>query len=179
MKHTGKLPPEQEFIRSQCFHPTGRFVELTTEEVEQSIPSRFEKMVRLYPDQVAVKSRNPILTYEELNVTANRVAHSLLRECGDQPEPIALLADHDGGTVAAMLAILKAGKIRMPVDPSLRCAKLSFTLRDSQARTLLVSSKGCSASSPMPYCKSLFLDEKGEQALHPSRHATWQGEKHD
>jgi amino acid adenylation domain-containing protein len=116
-------------------------VEFAEEDIEQSISARFEKMARLYPDQVAVKSTNQVLTYEELNVTANRIAHSLLRECGDQPEPIALLADHDGGSVAAMLAILKAGKICMPLDPALSRERLAFMLKDSQAKTLLVSSR--------------------------------------
>ena len=40
------LPPEQEAIRAKCFHPTGKFVEFTKTEVEQSIPERFEKIVR-------------------------------------------------------------------------------------------------------------------------------------
>ncbi|HEY7165359.1 MAG TPA: hypothetical protein VIB79_12405, partial [Candidatus Binatia bacterium] len=41
-----KLPPEQLAIRAKCFHPSGRFEEFTKEEVEQSIPERFEKIVK-------------------------------------------------------------------------------------------------------------------------------------
>jgi len=44
------LPPEQEAIRAKCFHPTGTFVEFKKEEIEQSIPERFEKIVRQYPE---------------------------------------------------------------------------------------------------------------------------------
>jgi hypothetical protein len=43
------LRPEQEAIRSKCFHPSGTFVEFPKEEIEQSIPGRFEKIVELYP----------------------------------------------------------------------------------------------------------------------------------
>jgi hypothetical protein len=39
-----KLPPEQQAIRDKCFHPSGKFVEFPKEEVEQSIPERFEKL---------------------------------------------------------------------------------------------------------------------------------------
>lgn len=141
MKHTGKLLPEQDLIRAKCFHPSGTFVALTMDEIEQSIPSRFEKMARLYPTQVAVKSQTGILTYEALNASANRIAHLLLRHCGDKPEPIALLAEHDELTVAAMMGILKAGKICMPLDPSDSRERLAFTLRDSQARAVVVSTK--------------------------------------
>ena len=43
-KHGFKLPPDQQAIRDQCFHPSGTFVEFPREEVEQSIPERFEKL---------------------------------------------------------------------------------------------------------------------------------------
>ena len=39
------LPPEQEAIRARCFHPSGTFVEFPIEDVETSIPARFEKIV--------------------------------------------------------------------------------------------------------------------------------------
>ena len=44
-----KLPPEQQAIREKCYHPSGTFVEFPIEDVETSIPERFEKIVRLYP----------------------------------------------------------------------------------------------------------------------------------
>ncbi len=49
------LPPEQQSIRDKCFHPTGRFVEFKKEEIEQSIPDRFEKQGRLHPELVTPK----------------------------------------------------------------------------------------------------------------------------
>jgi len=52
-----KLPPEQEAIRAKCFHPTETFVEFKKEEIEQSIPQRFEKIVRQYPERIAVKTK--------------------------------------------------------------------------------------------------------------------------
>jgi len=72
------LPPEQEAIRAKCFHPTGAFVEFTKDEIEQSIPSRFEKIVRKYPDRILVKTATHTLTYAELNAMANRISHAIL-----------------------------------------------------------------------------------------------------
>jgi amino acid adenylation domain-containing protein len=138
---TGSLPPEQELIRAKCFHPSGTFVAFAMEETEQSIPSRFEKMARLYPGQIAVKSQTGILTYEALNATANRIAHRILRQYGDNSEPVALLADHDELTVAAMMGILKAGKICMPLDPSHSRERLVLTLKDAQTATVVASAK--------------------------------------
>jgi hypothetical protein len=62
-----ELPPEQQSIRAKCFHPTGTFVEFKTEEIEQSIAERFEKIVGLYPYRVAVKTTCHSLTYRALN----------------------------------------------------------------------------------------------------------------
>ena len=45
------LPPGQEAIRAKCFHPTGTFVEFKEEDIDQSIPERFEQMVAKYRDR--------------------------------------------------------------------------------------------------------------------------------
>jgi hypothetical protein len=44
MARVSKSPPEQEAIRAKCFHPSGIFVDFAKEEIEQSIPERFEKI---------------------------------------------------------------------------------------------------------------------------------------
>ena len=56
MNDSRPLPPEQEgAIRAKCFQPTGRFVEFAEDEVEQSIPDRYEQIVVRYPHRIAVK----------------------------------------------------------------------------------------------------------------------------
>ena len=54
LRHAFQLPPEQQAIRDKCFHPSGTFVEFPIEDVETSIPAGFEKIVRLYPERLAV-----------------------------------------------------------------------------------------------------------------------------
>src|SRR5215467_3931370 len=89
------LPPEQQAIRDKCVHPTGTFVEFKKEEIEQSIPDRFEKIVRLYPHRLAVKAGQRSLTYDQLNRAANRIAAAILAKRGDRNEPITMLFEHD------------------------------------------------------------------------------------
>src|ERR1700758_4489776 len=100
-----RLPDEQETIRAKCFHPTGTFVEFPKEEIEQSIPERFEKIVRRYPERPAVKTKNNALTYDELNKAPNRVARAILARVGESEEPVALLVEHGVLIVAAILGI--------------------------------------------------------------------------
>jgi surfactin family lipopeptide synthetase A len=54
------------------------FVPFKQEDVEQSIPDRFEQQVSRFPDRPAISARSHRLTYEELNQAANRVARSIL-----------------------------------------------------------------------------------------------------
>src|ERR1043166_819622 len=136
-----KLPLEQELIRAKCFHPTGTFVEFKQEEIEQSIPERFEKIVRRYPERIAVKTHNHTLTYDDLNKAANRIARAILAHVGESEEPVALLLEHGAFIIAAILGVLKAGKIYVSLDPALPHTRAARMLEDSQAKLLLTDTK--------------------------------------
>jgi amino acid adenylation domain-containing protein len=135
------LPPEQEAIRARCFHPTGSFVKFDKEEIEQSIPARFEKIVRQYPDRLAVKMGNLALTYGELNKTANQVARAILAARGEGSEPIALLFEHGVEGIAAMLGVLKAGKFFVVIDPMFPRERILYLLEDSQAALIVTNNR--------------------------------------
>jgi len=136
-----KLPPEQQAIQAKCFHPTGIFVEFEQEEIEQSIPERFEKIVRQHPKRIAVKTHHHSLTYDELNKAANRIARAILACAGEGQEPVALLFEHGASIVAAILGILKAGKIYVSLDPAFPQTRAGRMLEDSQAKLLLTNTK--------------------------------------
>jgi amino acid adenylation domain-containing protein len=135
------LPLEQQAIRARCFHPSGSFIDFRKEEVEQSIPNRFEQIVAKHPDRVAIKTRNSSLTYEALNRAANRVAHALLSQCEHKTESVTLLVERDASTIVAMLGILKAGKICVPLDPSLPETRTADILEYSEVAAIVTGNK--------------------------------------
>ena len=92
---------------------------------------------------------------------ANRLAHFLLRQRGHEPEPVALLVDYDAPTIAAILGILKAGKICVPFDPSYPETRAAYILGHSQARVIVSSNKKLSSSTriPMNAQQLINLDE--------------------
>ncbi|MEE9569908.1 MAG: amino acid adenylation domain-containing protein [Candidatus Binatia bacterium] len=155
------LPPEQRAIRAKCFHPTGRFVEFKKEEIEQSIPDRFEQIVRTYPDRLAVKTNTHKLTYCVLNQTANRVARAILAQSNGGEEPVALLLDHDVPLIATILGVLKAGKIYVPLDPSFPRARVRSMLESLQADLVVTTSERFALAKEVlqPRQKLLNLDE--------------------
>src|SRR4051812_41047624 len=119
--------------------PSNPFICFETSEVEQSIASRFEQQVRRWPTRTAVKSLRHHLTYTELNRAANRLAHLLLQQSNTGAEPVALLLQHDAPMVTAIVAVLKAGKFYVPLDPSYPRDRLAYILADSQANIIVTS----------------------------------------
>jgi len=131
------LPPEQAAIISRCYHPSGSFSEFPSEDVEGSIPARFEKMAALYPDRLAIKENRRALTYAEVNRAANRIARAILAKRGTGSEPIALLFEQGAAAIVAILAVLKAGKIYVPLDRNYPPSMIAAMLENARPRLLL------------------------------------------
>jgi surfactin family lipopeptide synthetase A len=119
------------------------------DEIEQSIPERFEQQVRLCGDRLAIKSEKVSLTYECLNQTANRLARKILAVRGDGVAAVALMFEHDAGVLAAMLGVLKAGKFYLVLDPSYPSDRLAYMLADSGAELIITDSKNLSDVRPI------------------------------
>jgi acyl-CoA synthetase (AMP-forming)/AMP-acid ligase II/acyl carrier protein len=134
-----KPPPEQEAIRAKCFHPSGTFVEFKEEEIEQSIPERFEKIVRKYPDRIAVKTGRHIVTFAQLDAAATRVARTVVAERGKISEPIGVLVEPGSEQIATMLGILKAGKFIALLDPLFPDLRIGQILDNSQAKLVITN----------------------------------------
>src|ERR1043166_9255888 len=117
-KPFSKLPREQEAIRAKCFHPSGVFIPFANEELNQSIPERFETIVALYPDRVAFSDGQQRITYAELNRKANQIARAILTRRSREPEAVILVFQPGLEIIAAILGTLKAGKYYIVLDAS-------------------------------------------------------------
>ncbi|MGH7835938.1 MAG: non-ribosomal peptide synthetase, partial [Candidatus Binatia bacterium] len=152
-------PAGQQAIRAKCFHPSGAFVDFKKEEIELSFPERFEAIVRLHPDRVAIKIADQVVSYADLNAIANRLARAILAARGSAPEPIGLLLDNGPALFAAMVGVLKAGKFFVSVDPSLPKARIASLLEDSQATLVLTNRHHSALATPGAiHCPLLDLD---------------------
>jgi non-ribosomal peptide synthetase component F len=157
-----KLPPEQEAIRAKCFHPSGTFVNFNKEEIEQSIPKRFEKQWQNHSDRTAITTRQHALTYDQVNQGANCLAAAILGQRGGRQEPIALLLEQGASAISAILGVLKAGKIYVPLDTTYPRARIQFILDDSQAAVIVTNGKNFSLAHELAkhkHCELLNVDE--------------------
>ncbi len=130
---TGRAPSRRSI------EPAGAFVAFGREEIEQSIPSRFEQQVRLYPDRLAVKTPQHAWTYDRLNRAANRAAHAILACDGNGRTPVVLLIEQSAPHIAAILGALKAGKIFVPLDPSHPTSRLAQFVDEAQPTSIVTN----------------------------------------
>ena len=106
-------------------------------DLGRSITDRFERVVRQYPHRLAVKTHEQQLTYDELNQAANRLARRIVTAQGTSNEPVAILMDQGAGMIIAILAVLKAGKIYVPLDCSSSAESLQSILLDCQTKCIV------------------------------------------
>lgn len=97
----------------------------------------FEGQARSRPQAPAVLFGDRMLSYADINLRANRLAHFLRRQ-GVGPEvTVAVCLERSPELVVAILAVLKAGGAYIPFDPSYSTGRLSFMVRDAGAPILL------------------------------------------
>ncbi len=94
--------------------------------LDGTLSDRFEAQVETVPDAVAVMAEDQCLTYRELNLQANQLAH-VLQGLGVGPEvPVALCMQRSPAMVGAIMATLKAGGAYVPLDPTYPAERLTW-----------------------------------------------------
>jgi amino acid adenylation domain-containing protein/non-ribosomal peptide synthase protein (TIGR01720 family) len=97
----------------------------------------FATRVRERPEATAVTCEGTSLTYRELDVRANRLAHGLIARGAGPRTRIALCTRRGIDTIVAMLAVLKVGAAYVPLDPDYPEERLAFLIEDCGARLVL------------------------------------------
>jgi amino acid adenylation domain-containing protein len=97
----------------------------------------FERQVQQRPDGLAVKMGRHSLSYDQLNRRANQIAHAIQQQRGPQSEPIFVLMDQGIELIAALLGVVKAGKMYVAQETQTPKARLTSILEDTQAPLIL------------------------------------------
>jgi acyl-CoA synthetase (AMP-forming)/AMP-acid ligase II len=83
--------------------------------VHDSIIERFDAIARLYPDRLAVRDQARALTYAQLTTESRRIAAAEATTAVDTG-PVAILLGHEARFPAAILGVLAAGRVCIPLD---------------------------------------------------------------
>jgi amino acid adenylation domain-containing protein len=124
--------------------------------MQLSILQKFERWASVSPDAVAVVCEDRRVTYGQLKLTAEQVAHGL-REAGVVSGClVGVVLDRSPEMVAALLGIWKAAAAWIPIDPAAPAERIAFMLEDAAPRFLLTIKK---LSPKAPISRVLYLED--------------------
>jgi nonribosomal peptide synthetase DhbF len=106
-----------------------------------TFPALFEAQVQRCPEASALVFEETILSYGELNLRANRLAHFLIRR-GIGPETlVALAVPRSIDMVVGLLAVQKAGAAYLPLDPDYPAERLAFVFQDADPAYVITTTQ--------------------------------------
>ena len=129
------------------------------------VPQLVSARAAAAPNAIAVTHGKLSLTYKELDVRANQLAH-FLRSLGVGPDGIVgLYLNRSLAMVVGALAILKAGGAYLPLDPTYPLGRLAFVMEDARA-PILLTGKCMVDELPVRTQKVVTVDPEGRLAAH-------------
>ncbi|MEQ9372732.1 MAG: AMP-binding protein [Coleofasciculus chthonoplastes F3-SA18-01] len=93
------------------------------------------------PDKVALIGDGQRLTYAEVEAQANRLANAFLAKGLQRGDRVVLFLPNCLELAIAIFAVLKAGGVFVPLNPSTKSDKCAYILNNCQARVLLTSGR--------------------------------------
>ncbi|RNG18647.1 non-ribosomal peptide synthase/polyketide synthase [Streptomyces botrytidirepellens] len=130
-----------------------------------TFPAVFQAQAARTPAATALVAGDEVYDFAALNAAANRLAHQLIGQ-GVGPERIVgVRLPRTADMVVAILAVLKAGGVYLPIDPELPDERVAFLMDD--ARPMLVLDEAALRTVPatLPATDPTDADRTG--ALHP------------
>ncbi|MEP6644891.1 MAG: AMP-binding protein, partial [Acidobacteriaceae bacterium] len=107
----------------------------------QCIHYIFEAQAARVPDQPALRFGETFLTYTELNVRSNQLAHMLRRNGVKADVAVGLCLDRSADMIVALLGIMKAGGAYVPLIPDNPKARLAHQLSEIKSPVLITEEK--------------------------------------
>jgi non-ribosomal peptide synthetase component F len=133
-------------------------------EADESLHAGFERVAAIHPLHTALISDRWQPTYAELNATANRLAHAIMARGGATGDRVAILMDHDAPAIAAVIAVMKAGRIVVALNPTHPPERLRELIADSEP-TVIISDTNLSdlaKSISGPNCTFVRFEDQSD-----------------
>lgn len=92
-----------------------------------------------HPDRHAIRRAGKALTYAELEIKSNQLAHILRAQGVKKGDRVGFYLNKSVETIIAMYGIMKAGAAYVPLDPFAPASRLAFVIRNCGIRCLITS----------------------------------------
>ncbi|WP_312497091.1 non-ribosomal peptide synthetase, partial [Anaerosporobacter sp.] len=97
---------------------------------DKSVGELFEEQVKRTPNAVALVSGNTVLTYDQVNLRANKLATMLIQKGVVVNNFVAIGVERTIDTIIGILGIVKAGAAYVPIDFNYPADRVQFMLED-------------------------------------------------
>lgn len=135
---------------------------------EKRIHQLVEEQAEQTPQQIAVVSEEEQLSYRELNEKANQLARHLLRLGAGDGQPVGVCLSRSTGAIVAMLAVLKANGIYVPLDPTYPSERLAYMVENTGI-TVLITEQRLLSRLPRTESAAILLDQDWPQIAEQPR----------
>lgn len=142
------------------------FVAWTLDDIEQTIPQRFARIVAEHSHRLALKTRATTWNYEQLDHSARSIAHEILQRRGDSIVTVGLLFDQGAWVNAATLGALMARKIYVPLDPTFPPAQMADVVHDAELALVLTDHAHLEQASAL--CQAVGLPLLNVESITPT-----------
>ncbi|MGA2879227.1 MAG: amino acid adenylation domain-containing protein [Bryobacteraceae bacterium] len=102
-----------------------------------TIHALFEAQARRTPDAIAAEYAGVRLTYRKLSLGADRFAHTLANQGVARESIVGIGLQRSLELPIALVGVLKAGGVCMPLDPEYPPERLAYMLEDARAEVLV------------------------------------------
>ncbi len=127
----------------------------------QCVHHLFEEQAERTPNAVAVVFEGLELTYQQLNIQANQLAH-YLQSLGVGAEIlVGIYLERSLLVIVGLLAVLKAGGAYVPLDPDYPQQRLTYMAEDAKI-SLLLTQQSLLSSLPIEDVGVIVLDQSAE-----------------
>ncbi|WP_168898084.1 non-ribosomal peptide synthetase [Bacillus sp. ISTL8] len=104
----------------------------------ETLHGKFEQQVQLCEEKIAVRNETVTYTYKELDEQANQLAGHLQRLGLKKEQSVAVMMGKSPDFIIAMLGILKAGGVYVPLDKHMPEERIQYILNDSEVQFIVV-----------------------------------------
>ena len=124
---------------------------------DRRVHELFEERAAAHPDAVAAVQGEREWTYRELNARANQVGRALLARGLEREDVVAVVTERNLDWMAAVLGVLKAGGVYLPVEPHFPADRVTRTLSRAECG-LILTERGSDRSLDPAAARTLYLD---------------------
>ncbi|MDQ5921099.1 MAG: hypothetical protein QG673_1155 [Pseudomonadota bacterium] len=109
-------------------------------ELNKCIHQLFEEQAQLTPNEIAVIYENEKLSYSELNIESNQIAHYLLETGLVQARSLVVLCiDRSQYMLPVILAVFKSGAAYVPIEPNYPGNRIQHIVNDTNTNLIITT----------------------------------------